>query len=460
MRFHYASPLLAVLLGACGSSSSGGSPPAGDAGGGDAIATDSGGGGDGGDGGGGFACSGPCPQSKVKYLVVIIQENHTFDNHFGQYCTAPTGTIPSCNTGPACCEAGPDKEPGGASPLKLDDTETINYDNNHSQQCELDETDNGKMDHYVTGATCSSVHTFAYADQTIIKPYWDLAKTGALADRYFQPIAGQSVSNNMYFARAQFVFKDNLVDPKGAVGQTCELNPHPGEYTDTTIGDLLNTKGVPWAFYAEGYKSMQDSQASGTCPGAPADCTDAVRFYPCNFDPGDNPFEYYPALRDKPEHMKDFTALAQDLANGTLPAVTFLKAAGYRSEHPGSSIKLSDGVNWASGVIQQILQSQYKNDVLVVLTYDEGGGYFDHVAPPGMGSDNQPYGTRIPFLALGPFAKVNFISHQQMEHSSLVKFVEWNWLSATGQLNGRDANVANIGSVLDSTKTGVAVPEN
>jgi phospholipase C len=98
----------------------------------------------------------------------------------------------------------------------------------------------------------------------------------------------------------------------------------------------------------------------------------------------------------------------------------------------------------------------------VILTYDESGGYFDHVAPPQESTvDNEPYGARIPFLALGPFARSNYISHVTMEHSSLVKFIEWNWLGGTtGQLGTRDAVVANIGSVLDPTRTGVAVPSN
>ncbi|HEX8794381.1 MAG TPA: alkaline phosphatase family protein, partial [Polyangiaceae bacterium] len=96
---------------------------------------------------------------------------------------------------------------------------------------------------------------------------------------------------------------------------------------------------------------------------------------------------------------------------------------------------------------------------LVLLTYDEGGGFFDHVAPPPTSSvDNEPYGTRVPTIAIGPFARAGTISHVVMEHSSIVKFIEYNWLKGkTGQLGGRDAQVANIGSLLDP-KAGV--PEN
>jgi phospholipase C len=95
------------------------------------------------------------------------------------------------------------------------------------------------------------------------------------------------------------------------------------------------------------------------------------------------------------------------------------------------------------------------------LTYDEGGGFYDHVAPPAASqADGKPYGTRVPTLAIGPFAKKNAISHVQMEHSSIVKFIEWNWLGGTGQLGTRDKEANNIGSLLDPAATGTAVPEN
>ena len=97
----------------------------------------------------------------------------------------------------------------------------------------------------------------------------------------------------------------------------------------------------------------------------------------------------------------------------------------------------------------------------MLLTWDEGGGYFDHVAPPATNSvDMQPYGTRVPLLAMGRFARRNRVSHVTMEHSSIVKFLEFNFLGSTGQLMARDAVVNNIGSLLDPTATGTAVPEN
>ena len=408
-------------------------------------------------------CAGPCPTSAIKHIVIIVQENHSFDDHFGGYCTATPGSNPTCNVGPSCCEAMPAADPTGVKPTLLTDAEHAQFDPNHAKACELTEIDNGKMDGYAAAsdAGCGYAGNVAIADPTIVQPYWDLAAQGALADRYFQPLVGESSANDMYLARAHWVFDDNDDAPQGAVGMTCDSESTPAQYAGQTIGDLLNTASVPWTWFSGGYGAMVD--AGGACPAKPPACKFAFSFYPCAFDPSDVPFEYYASTVDNPATIKDLSALDDILAGtGDLPAVSFVKAIGYESEHPGLDTTLSAGVGRATQIISAVETSRYYSDTLVILTYDESGGYFDHVAPPQESTvDNEPYGARIPFLALGPFARSNYISHVTMEHSSLVKFIEWNWLGGTtGQLGTRDAVVANIGSVLDPTRTGVAVPSN
>ena len=391
---------------------------------------------------------------------MIVQENHTFDNYFGRYCTAAPGSGPACTQGPACCEAGPAHDPSGASPIVLDDDANGAYDPDHTQACELAEADGGAMDRYVAGAMgCSDPRHFAYADPAVIQPYWDLASAGALADRYFQPISGQSSANDMYLARAQFVFLDNAYKPD-AVGQECSIIATAMSFPGPTIGDLLDGAGVSWAFYAEGYQAMVDARAAGMCPKAPKDCPFGLNLYPCDFDPSDVPFDYYANHADNPKVLRDYARFAKDLDGLALPQVVFVKGLGYHSEHPGEYTTVSDGARFVGDVVDAVKASQYAADTLVLVTWDEGGGFFDHVAPPGIGAvDSQPYGTRVPLVAIGPFAAAGTVSHVQMEHSSIVKFVEWNWLGMqTGQLAGRDATVANLGSVLDPAATGTAVP--
>jgi phospholipase C len=408
----------------------------------------------------GASCDGG---SCIQHLVVIVQENHTFDNHFGGYCTAAPGSNPTCNDGPACCEAMPATDPSGATPVVLTDAVHAGYDPNHTGACETTEIDNGKMDGYVTGdggPGCVSTQNVAISDPSIIQPYWTLAASNAIADRYFQPSVGQSSQNDMYLARATFVFADDDDGPKGAVGMSCDVEGTPMQYTGTTIGDLLTGASVPWTWFYDGYAAMV--AAAPSCPAKPAACPFPLAFYPCAFDPSDVPFEYYASTVDNPKTMKDYSAFTSQLAGGTLPAVSYIKAIGYNQEHPGNDCTLSAGVTFATGVISSIEASPYAANTLILLTYDEGGGYFDHVAPPPANPiDGKPYGTRIPLMAIGPFARKNYVSHVVMEHSSIVKFIEWNFLGqTTGQLGTRDTSVNNIGSLLDPAATGIPVPEN
>lgn len=397
----------------------------------------------------------------IEHLIVIVQENHTFDTQFGGYCKAAPGSNPSCNDGPACCEAMPATDPAGTKPTVLTDAAHAAFDPDHAQACELAEIDDGKMDMFATASGCGDVRNVAAADPAIVEPYWKLASLGAIADRYFQPIAGESSSNDMYLARGTYVFTDNDDAPRGAVGMTCDAESTPAQYTDETIGDLLTAAHVPWTWFADGYEAMV--AAKGQCPPKPADCPFPLPLYPCAFDPSDVPFEYYPSTRDNPSTMKDVSALDDALQSGSgLPAVSFVKAIGYRSEHPGHAITASAGIDWVYALVARIEATAYGASTLVLVTYDEGGGYYDHVAPPPASAvDGKPYGMRVPLIAVGPFARSNYVSHVVMEHSSIVKFIEWNWLGQkTGQLGTRDAVVNDIGSLLDSAKTGVAVPAN
>ena len=402
-------------------------------------------------------CTSGCSASAIEHLVLIVQENHTFDNYFGAYCTAAPGSNPTCTTGPACCEAAPATDPSGASPVLLNDSSNGLYNPNHQQACELSEIDNGKMDMYVTGTSCSGPGNFAIANFSSVGPYWTYATEGSIADRYFQPIVGASSSNDMYLARANFVFVDNSYEPS-AKGASC-VGGTQMDFTGPTIADLLVGAGVTFGVYAGGYASAL--AAAPGCGPVPAACPAGFAIYPCEYDPSDIPFEYYSTLSDNPLYMKDISAFATDIAAEKLPAFSYVKAIGYLTEHPGVRDTISGGISFVQSIESAVASSPYAKNTLVLVTWDESGGYFDHVAPPAASTiDNQPYGPRIPLMALGTFAKANTVSHVTMEHSSIVKFVEWNWLGQkTGQLGTRDTVVNNIGSMLDGTKTGIAVPE-
>ena len=427
---------------------------------------------------------GTCVDSKIQHVVLIVQENHTFDSYFGRYCQAPAGSNPTCTDGPSCCERAPDSEPQGAAPTVLDDSTNFANDRDHLQACELQEIDDGGMDKYVTGATgsdqcfgsgpaCSSADNFALATADAVGTYWSLADQGALADRYFQPIVGGSSSNDMYFATAHYQFTDDEVMPDAigclldcAADSVCLSAARTTYQGRTTVSDLLVDAGRTFKVYAEGYS---DAVASGygNCPGITSDCPYDALSHPvaheaCRYDASDIPFAYYAQLADGPSFV-DLSQFADDAASGSLPSFAYLKALTTRNEHPNFST-ISDGSTFVEGVVQTIAQSSAADSTLILVTWDEGGGFFDHVPPPpGIDTDDAghvvPYGTRVPMLALGPFARAGAISHVNLEHSSVVRFLEFNFLGPVGQLGHNDAKVSNLGSLLDPTKTGVHVPE-
>jgi len=183
--------------------------------------------------------------------------------------------------------------------------------------------------------------------------------------------------------------------------------------TQPSIGDVLSANNIPWKYYGGSF------DASGT--GGPLD-----GFY-CNIC---NPFEYevnYPGM--VPDHMRDVTDLFTDLANGTIPAVSYVKPDSVMDGHPASS-KWSLFEAFAKNIIQ-LAQSNPKlwAETAIFVTVDEGGGFYDSgfIQPV----DFFGTGPRIPMIAVSPFSMGGHISHTYSEHSSFVKFVERNWMLNT-----------------------------
>jgi phospholipase C len=148
--------------------------------------------------------------------------------------------------------------------------------------------------------------------------------------------------------------------------------------------------------------------------------------------------------------------------------VSYVKERTYHSEHPGWST-ITGGATVVDGIVQTVLNSPYQSNTLILLTWDEGGGFFDHVSPPApvdtqydqdANGNPVPYGTRVPMIAIGAFALAGSVSHVQLEHSSILRFLEYNFLgpASVGALGNRDVIVNNIGSLLDPSQTGIAIP--
>ncbi|HKT73535.1 MAG TPA: acid phosphatase [Steroidobacteraceae bacterium] len=221
-----------------------------------------------------------------------------------------------------------------------------------------------------------------------------------------QPVAGATGNDLLYS------------NPAGAT----TLPPQ----TQTTIGDLLSRRGVSWAWYAGSWKAAtaDGTQANGATrnviytPSTPRGSPD--------FQAHHHPFNYYAAFDPvahaaaRAAHLRDYDQLVADAAAGNLPAVTFYKPQGNFNQHEGYA-NLDDGDNHVADLIGKLQQSPQWQHMVIVVTYDEFGGVWDHVpAPKG---DLLGPGTRIPALIISPYAKHGYVDHTQYDTASILRLI-------------------------------------
>ena len=192
--------------------------------------------------------------------------------------------------------------------------------------------------------------------------------------------------------------------------------------TQTTIGDTLSAKGISWAWYAGAWNvaladGMQPPEARrtviyNTAKGSP------------NFVAHHHPFNYFrnyaPGTAAREQHLRDYAELADGIARGTLPQVVFYKPQGSLNEHPGYADVLS-GDEHIADLVARIKASPLWATTAIIVTYDENGGFWDHVPPPV--GDRWGPGTRIPTLIISPFARRGYIDHTQYDTTSIIKFI-------------------------------------
>lgn len=403
----------------------------------------------------------PTQAPRIKNVVIVLQDGRSFDTYFGQYCqgegaadTRPDRGL-SCEEGPSCCGAAPATlgAAGSCTPLGSDDDHVPDA----TPACLRQKLAPAPVSGFSVPppAGCGHAADFACAplgDTDAVALYHQRAASGALADRFFQTYAyaedaagtilraDPATTNLLYLVGARFA------DPT-VLSQ---------RLTDTPLlTKELARNDVAWAIYA-GKATLRSFSAFGV---------------PIFHDPSWYPFR-----------SLEGGELERDLALGTLPPVAVvLPDVGdeERSESPGHSLRAPLG--HTADLLAAIQASPtYRDSTLILLTYLTAGGFYDHVAPPPAppidvdGSSSLAalagpvaYGPRVPLLALGPFARKGSISHVPMEMSSLLKFIEWNWLHGA-PLKGlrerndprgyRDVSVNNIGSLIDGDQAGAVVP--
>ena len=194
--------------------------------------------------------------------------------------------------------------------------------------------------------------------------------------------------------------------------------------TATTIGDLLTAKGVTWAWYAGSWNAaladgQQDPSKARTVIYSPS-------IGAPDFQPHHQPFNYYanfdPATHaaDRAAHLKDYSDLVAQAAAGTLPQVLFYKPEGDLNQHAGyASVQAGD--QHIADLVGKLQASPQWNNMVIVVTYDENGGFWDHVAPPK--GDLLGPGTRIPAIIVSPFAKKGTVDHTQYDTASVIRLI-------------------------------------
>jgi len=324
--------------------------------------------------------------------------------------------------------------------------------------------DGGKMDKFVAWSSAAGLGLGHY--DSLQLPEGRLAQQYTMADNFFHAAFGGSFLNHFWLVCACTptwpgapaskvaqldangnLVKDGLVTPDGyAVNTVYTVNsPHPATITSTTqllpeqtqptIGDRLSAKGLSWAWYSGGWNDALAGQANPL------------------FQFHHQPFAYFANYADgtaaRAAHLKDEQDFFRALTTHDLPSVSFVKALGADNEHPGYATLLQ-GQQHVADLVSAVQNSPYWADTAIIVTYDENGGFWDHVAPPA--GDRWGPGTRVPAIVISPFAKKGFVDHTQYDTTSILRTIELRWDLAP--LGTRDAAAAPLINAFDVTAAG------
>jgi len=419
---------------------------------------------------------------KINHFIVIYQENWSFDS---LYPTFP-GTDGIAKAGNTIKQVDKDGKPYATLPQPLDTTkkppapderfpgdlpvapydaakyvlpEDKTGDAVHRFYQEQLQIDGGKMDKFVAWSDSAGL-AMSYYDATPM-PEGILAQQYTMADNFFHAAFGGSFLNAQWLIAAAsptwpnapkdkvavldangVLVTDGAVTPDGYVVNTSYpvKGPFPASVTDPaalvpeqtnpTIGDRLDAAGVSWAWYSGGWNDAVAGKPDPTFQFH----HQAFAFYK----------NYALGTPGQKAHLKDETDFHAALKSGDLPAVTFLKAVGKDNEHPGYA-DLATGQQWAAGIVKAVQDSSVWADAAIIITYDENGGRWDHVAPPVV--DRWGPGSRVPAIIISPYAKKGFVDHTEYDTTSILKFIETRWDLAP--LGDRDAHANDLTNAFD-----------
>ncbi len=359
----------------------------------------------------------------IQHIVVIMQENRSFDNLFNGFPGADT------------VQVGMNK--GVPVPLTVEPLGN-STDQDHSHGGWAAEYDYGKMDNF---AWQGSMSAYSYVAPSDVAAYWTLAKNYTLADRMFQSNTGPSFPAHQYMIAGQSgMAADN---PNGSIWgcgaaqtETVQtVDPTTGSENGTTfpcfdyqtMGDLLDAKGITWRYYAPSPTSDTNYLISAY---------QAIKHIFFGDDWNKNV-------------MTPETSVLTDIKNGQLAQVTWIVPASNNSDHPGTP---AQGPDWVANIVNAIAKSQFWDSTAIFISWDDWGGFYDHVVPPKV--DKMGLGFRVPLIVVSPYAKRGYVSHVNHEMGSILHFTETVFDLPT--LHQRDALSDDLSDCFDFTQTPTA----
>jgi phospholipase C len=306
-------------------------------------------------------------RTPLRHIIVACQENRSFDHYFGFYPRARSFGVPAGYRQP-------DGHGGGFAPYHL--PSTITSDPAHEWRPIHQEWHQGRMDGFYT---TNGALALGYYDARELAYYYSLADRFALCGRFFCSVLGPTAPNRLYLA-------------SGTAGGNTSNSIAPSTLRWPTILDLLDAAGISFKVYN----------------GVGAAAT------------GLNPFIFFKRWAADPRASRDDAEYLSDLRRGTLPQFSFLVPGALSSEHPPADIRW--GIGYIQEQIDALMASSAWHSAAFILTYDEGGGFFDHLPPPRL--DAYGAGIRIPTLVVSPYARRGYISPVMHDHSAILKLVE------------------------------------
>src|SRR5215472_1699764 len=365
------------------------------------------------------------PAQKIQHVVIIIQENRSFDNLFNGFPGASTAQYGQMSNGQTV----------KLSTIHLN----TGYDLRHRHYTWWVSWDQGKMDGFDIDRTPSQSPTYPYqyVVHSDIQPYWNLATQYTIADNMFQSNTSGSYPAHLYLLSGQ---SDDVIGNPSALPWGCDAPPvtrvslvapdggeKPGPYpcfSWLTLADLMNNQNMWWRFYSP---SPLDSGGIWNAP----DSFNSLRYG-----------VYWTRNVISPE-----TQILNDIPAGQLAQVTWVVPSGENSDHPGS--QSGTGPSWVASIVNAIGASPYWSSTAIFVTWDDWGGWYDHVPPPQL--DEMGLSFRVPLLVISPYARHGYVSHVQHEFGSILHFTEENF--SIPSLNDSDRRADDLSDCFDFSQS-------